>query len=254
MFRSAVFALVLAFSVVTLTGCRAVKPQAPPPQASTPPAAAAVDPGELAGTVAETMDAAGYTYARLQATGREDVWIAASAFPAKVGDRLTVPLEAPMANFESKTLNRTFPLVYFVSRVARDGEVVSGAAIGAGEPPLMTSHAPVAAAAAVEPVAPPPGGLSIADVWAQRKALSGKAVTVRGQVVKVNNQILDRNWIHLQDGSGAAADRTNDLTVTTDAAVKVGDIVTVTGVLATGKDIGGGYAYDAIVEHAKVVK
>lgn len=252
MFRSAVVALVLAVSVVTLTGCRAVKPQAP--QASTPPAAAAAEPGQFAGTVAETMDAAGYTYARLQATGRDDVWIAAGAFPAKVGDRLTVPLEAPMANFESKTLNRTFPLVYFVSRVARDGEVVSGAAAGAGQPPLMTSHAPAAAAAAVEPVAPPPGGLSIADVWARRKALSGKAVTVRGQVVKVNNGILDRNWIHLQDGSGAAADRTNDLTVTTDAAVRVGDVVTVTGVLATGKDIGGGYAYDAIVEHAKVVK
>jgi hypothetical protein len=96
--------------------------------------------------------------------------------------------------------------------------------------------------------------MSIADVWAQRKALDGKDVTVRGKAVKVNNQILGRNWIHLQDGSGSAADRTHDLTITTDAAVKVGDIITVTGVLAIGRDIGAGYAYDAIVEKARVVK
>ena len=70
--------------------------------------------------------------------------------------------------------------------------------------------------------------------------------------MKVNTGILDRNWIHLQDGSGSAADGTNDLTVTTDADVKIGDVVTVTGVLAVGKDFGSGYAYDAILENAKL--
>jgi len=87
-----------------------------------------------------------------------------------------------------------------------------------------------------------------------RRSLNGKPVTVRGQVVKVNNQILERNWIHLQDGSSPAADRASDLTVTTDAVVKLGDVVTITGVLATGRDTGTGAAYDVIVEGAKVVK
>jgi hypothetical protein len=36
--------------------------------------------------------------------------------------------------------------------------------------------------------------------------------------------------------------------------VTLGDVVTFTGVLATGEDIGAGYAYDAIVENGKVVK
>jgi hypothetical protein len=70
--------------------------------------------------------------------------------------------------------------------------------------------------------------------------------------VKVNNGIMDRNWLHVQDGSGTAADRTNDLTITTAAEVKLGDIVTLSGVLAIGKDFGAGYAYDAILEGAKV--
>ena len=120
--------------------------------------------------------------------------------------------------------------------------------------PMMTSHGSTATPTTVEPIAAPAGGLAIADVFARRQSLAGKEVTVRGKVVKVNNQILGRNWVHLQDGSGSAAERTNDLTVTTDADVKVGDVITVTGVLAAGKDIGEGYVYDAIVEQARIVK
>jgi hypothetical protein len=71
-------------------------------------------------------------------------------------------------------------------------------------------------------------------------------------VVKANNGILGTNWVHLQDGSGSEKERTHDITVTTDAIVKVGDVITVKGVLTLGKDIGDGYAYDAIIEKAVV--
>ena len=108
------------------------------------------------------------------------------------------------------------------------------------------------ASGSVEHITPPPGGLSIADVWATRKSLAGKQVVVRGKVMKFNGGILGRNWVHLQDGSGSPSDRTHDLVVTTAAEVKVGDIVTMSGVLATGVDIGAGYAYDAILEKAVV--
>jgi hypothetical protein len=106
----------------------------------------------------------------------------------------------------------------------------------------------------VERVAPPAGGVSIADLWTNRKTLAGREVTLRGYVVKANNQILGKNWVHLQDGSGDPAARTHDITVTTDEFVKVGEVITVTGVLAIGRDIGEGYAYDAIVENARVIR
>jgi len=48
--------------------------------------------------------------------------------------------------------------------------------------------------------------------------------------------------------------REERFTVTSDADLKVGDIVTISGVLAVGKDFGAGYAYDAILENGKVVK
>jgi hypothetical protein len=64
---------------------------------------------------------------------------------------------------------------------------------------------------------------------------------------------MGRNWFHLQDGSGDTAKGTHDLAVTTAATVKIGDIVTVSGTLASGKDFGAGYAFDAIIEQATVV-
>jgi hypothetical protein len=77
---------------------------------------------------------------------------------------------------------------------------------------------------------------------------------VRGKVVKVNEMILGVNWIHLQDGSGSADARTNDLTITTEESAKVGDVITATGVLAVDKDFGAGYKYGAIIENAKLAR
>lgn len=251
--RSFVLVLIAIGSLAASGACRkAAQP------AVAVPAPAAADGSAFTGTVAETMNAGGYTYARLQAPGKEDIWIAATEFATKPGDRLTTSLEMPMPKFESKTLNRTFDLVYFVSSVSRDGQVVAGVpaeAAAGGEIAPMTGHAAAATpTVVVEPLAPAPGGLSIAELWAKRKELAGKEVIVRGKVVKVNNGILGSNWIHLQDGSGSAEDRTNDITVTTGAELKVGDVVTMKGVLAIGKDIGAGYAYDAIIEGASPVR
>jgi hypothetical protein len=121
------------------------------------------------------------------------------------------------------------------------GHGPSGGAAPAGDASPVTT-----------PIEPPAGGTTIARVWADRKALAGKTVTVRGKVVKFNGGILDRNWIHLQDGSGKAADGTNDLLVTSDAVAKVGDIVTVTGTVAVDKDFTAGYAYKVLIEKAKM--
>jgi len=241
---------VLVFAV--LAACGGAKPASS--SAAVPPAAsAATSTGadDFTGTIAETMNSGGYTYARLQAAGKDDVWIAGTEFPAKIGDKLTVALEMPMQNFESKTLNRTFPLVYFVSSIAGGGAAANGAPSAPVGLPMAAAHgAPGAAPVAVEPVQPAAGGMTIADAWASRASLAGKSVTLRGRVVKVNVQILGTNWIHLQDGTGSAADGTNDITVTTDGEPKMGDVVTVTGVLAIDKDFGAGYAYKAIVERA----
>lgn len=267
--------VLLLLASVGLTSCTATPAgsSATPSgdQAATPPASAAAPASAetVTGTVVETMNSGGYTYMRLQ-TGQKEVWIAASEMSVTKGESMTAPLEMPMANFHSNTLNRDFPMIYFVTQVARAGQPLQGApaAVAARAPMPMSSHAPTGAptdstaggspnaapqaTAPVQPNAPPAGGLSIADTWAKRASLANTSVTVRGTVVKVNNSIMGSNWLHLQDGSGKAADGTNDLTVTTDAVVKVGDVITVTGTLAVKKDFGSGYSYEAILEKATI--
>ena len=224
---------------------------ASPAAASTPvaaPAAEATPSGapagsSFSGTIAETMNAGGYTYVRLKREN-DEVWVAAREFKAAVGEPLQVAVEMTMRDFQSPTLKRGFPLLYFASQVAGKGETLKPVAAPqpANTPTPMDSHsgdrgvAPSGAPAAKNPpvakTAPPAGGLAIADVWAKRTSLSGKPVTVRGTVVKFNGGILDRNWLHIQDGSGSADKQDNDLTVTTDATAprpQVGDVVTVSG-------------------------
>jgi hypothetical protein len=95
---------------------------------------------------------------------------------------------------------------------------------------------------------------TVAEVWAQHDALKGKAVTVRGKVVKYNSGIMGKNWLHIRDGSGSAEGKDNDLTVTTGDAAAKGDVVVVKGVVAVDRDFGAGYTYPVIVEDAKVTK
>jgi hypothetical protein len=73
---------------------------------------------------------------------------------------------------------------------------------------------------------------------------------VRGRVVKFTAEVMGKNWLHLQDGTGSAG--TNDLTVSTSGAAAVGNMVLVRGKLGTDKDLGFGYHYDVIIEDATV--
>lgn len=91
---------------------------------------------------------------------------------------------------------------------------------------------------------------TIGEIFAAKEKLEGKEISVRGKVMKFSPMIMGRNWVHLQDGTGEAASGSNDLTITTNDTVNVGDIVLVTGTVVINKDLGAGYTYDVIVEDA----
>ena len=93
-------------------------------------------------------------------------------------------------------------------------------------------------------------GMTVEAVNKQMKELKGKQVTVTGKVVKVNNGIMKRNFLHIQDGTGGEG--TNDLTVTSNQTATVGSNVTVTGTVVLGTDFGMGYSYPLLVEKASI--
>ncbi len=91
---------------------------------------------------------------------------------------------------------------------------------------------------------------TVAEVYAQRATLKDKTVAVQGTVIKFSPNVMDRNWIHLRDGTGSAADKSNDLIVTTTQAARVGDIVVAKGVVRTDADFGSGYSYTVMLDNA----
>ena len=94
----------------------------------------------------------------------------------------------------------------------------------------------------------------MAEVVDGKAKLAGKTVLVQARVVKVNNAIMGKNWLHVQDGSGNAAAGSNDILVTSQETAAVGDIVTARGTVRTGVDLGSGYTYPVLIEDAKLVK
>jgi len=95
---------------------------------------------------------------------------------------------------------------------------------------------------------------TVAEINAKAQDLKDKPVVVRGKIVKYNPAIMGKNWLHLRDGSGSAADGTNDILVTTVAEAKLGAVVTIKGIARTEKDFGSGYAYKVIIEEASIEK
>jgi hypothetical protein len=250
----------LTLSLLAACGQQEKAPEVAKPSAQPAPAAPAASPGKT-GKVVETMNAAGYTYVQVD-TGKEKFWAAAPQVDVKVGDSVAVPEGMPMPNYESKTLNRKFDLVYFVPSLLVNGAAPAGAAgaMPEGHPQMGGMPGMPGASGAPKVTAPSDIDLkgikkadqTVADIFAQKTALAGKPVKIRGKVVKFSPEIMGKNWLHIQDGSGQAG--SNDLTVNTSAVANVGDKVVVSGKLTVAKDFGYGYQYDVIIEDAQVVK
>lgn len=90
--------------------------------------------------------------------------------------------------------------------------------------------------------------IKISDLIKDQKKYSGNTIEVTGIVTKFNPAIMEKNWVHIQDGSEYKD--VFDLTVTTDEYAEVGDTITFKGKISIDKDFGYGYFYDILMEDA----
>lgn len=193
-----------------------------------------------------------YSYIRVLEDGEES-WIAAPTTPVTIGNTYYYGKTMEMKNFESKDLGKTFETIYFVERISETEEEATT--------PLTENPHPQSTAAeatkpviekkeiAVEAIA---NGISIAELFKNKEKYNNTVVTLKGEVTKYNPAIMGMNWIHMQDGTEFNGEF--DLTVTTAAELKIGDVVTIQGKVALNKDFGAGYVYGIIVENATLVK
>lgn len=87
--------------------------------------------------------------------------------------------------------------------------------------------------------------MSVADLHTNRIKLADKQISITGKVIKVNNGIMRRNFIHVQDETRAG--EIDRVIFTSQQTVKVGDTVTATGTVELDTDFGMGYFYPTLV-------
>lgn len=199
------------------------------------------------GEVLEVLDAASYTYLRLK-TKDGEFWASVARAPVRKGAQVTLENVMVMRDFKSASLNRTFPVI-LLGNLAGAARSAPHAGVDMANPHAGVVK-PIDAPDIRIPNAKGANALTVAEIVTKGAELKDKPVLVRGRIVKYNPEIMGKNWIHLRDGSGSAADQTNDVLVTTANPARVGDVVTVKGVVRTGKDFGAGYAYKVLIEEA----
>ncbi|MBW8333058.1 MAG: GW dipeptide domain-containing protein [Prolixibacteraceae bacterium] len=195
--------------------------------------------------VEEVIQASQYTYLKVSENGAEN-WIAVNRQEAEKGEIYYYNKALEMKNFHSKELERDFETIYFVQ------EISTLPIIGDVQTPAQQGNKVASTQKEGISVAPAEGSVSIAQLYAGRNDYAGKTIKMKGQVVKVNEEVMGKNWIHIQDGS---KDGENfDLTITTLDKAVVDEVVTFEGTITLNKDFGYGYSYELIMEDAKLVK
>ena len=82
-------------------------------------AASSVAASSHSGTVIDSMNSAGYSYIEVEEKGK-NVWLAAPEIGVKAGQKISWGGGAPMRNYLSPSLKRTFKEIFFVSSVVID--------------------------------------------------------------------------------------------------------------------------------------
>jgi len=243
-----------------------------------PKSVATTDGKTVMGTIIETMNSSGYTYMLIDAGGIQR-WVAIPETTVKAGSQVSYYEGMTMPNFISKTLNKTFENIIFSAGLAETAGSDPGtsaakssapadsfsAALQAeqksGAPDPSTAQASGGSAVAIAPLqeitvlkAQGENAYTVEEIFAGLKTLAGKKVRIQGKVVKFSPNIMGKNWVHLQDGTGNPLHNSHDLVLTTDTTPAVDAIVTMEGILVADKDFGAGYKYTAIVEQASLIK
>ncbi len=181
--------------------------------------------------VVQCVDSAGYSYIEVQ-EGTQRYWIAMTMRPVQAGDEISFDEQGWMYQFHSKTLDRSFEKILFAS----DPVQVNQQQIKVKENIMKSAYQTQET-------------ISIAELFQNRSRYSGKKVKIRGKVTKTSEQIMKRNWVHLQDGS--RFQNADDIVFTSNSSVpKVGDVIIAQGIVSVDKDFGYGYFYPAIVEES----
>lgn len=214
--------------------------------------------------VLETVNGGGYTYAKVDEAGNV-YWIAGPQTTIAAGNSISFLEQMVMTDFTSKALNKTFDQILFVSAIVPSGgkpaqsstaQTAQSQSQAGADAHANCNHdkeVKLEPVASTVKIAKNANGYTIEELYTKKATLKDKSVKVNAKVVKVSKNIMGKDWIHLQDGSGAAG--TDDIIATAaNSTVQVGDSVTANGTIKTDVDLGYGYKFPVLIEEAKFTK
>lgn len=198
--------------------------------------------------VQEVVAAQNYTYVRALEQDKE-IWMAILKTDIEVGKTYYYDRAMEMKNFKSKDLDREFASVYFLEGLFENPDDFTKMGMKA---PTDKVHSTADANVRQEIIIEFEDGVTvIEDLYAKKNELENNKVMVQGIVTKYNANIMNKNWVHIQDGTGTQT--TYDLTITTQDEVRVGSMVKFEGTVGVDVDFGHGYKYDLILQEANLL-
>jgi hypothetical protein len=210
--------------------------------------------------VKEVEQVGTYTYLLVKGKGPE-YWVAVTAMEAAPGETYYYQGGLLMEDFHSNELDRTFESVLFLDAIypgtpPNSKAVVPSASEGMQQMSAVKEGETPGSSTVIEKsdvkIEAAEGATTIAELFAEPGVFEGKKIRVTGQVTKFNPQIMDRNWVHLQDGT--EHEGKFDLTATSSEYFESGVTVTLEGTLALNRDFGYGYSYELLLENATAVQ
>ena len=193
-------------------------------------------------TVIDKIPAKGYTYLQVSES-KNDYWIAVPTMEIEIGETVYFSRFMVMEDFSSENIDKSFDEILFVEDARKSPTPDEMKNIHSGATSTEKQEIKV------EPLK---DGITVQQLYDDKSAFNGKVVKVKGQVTKFNKQIMKRNWIHIQDGTGA--ENEFDLVITSNTDVQVGDIIIAEGKVAVDKDFGAGYFFPVMIEEAQIEK
>jgi hypothetical protein len=198
--------------------------------------------------VLEILPTTKYVYLKVKEND-EPFWIATIKQNIEIGGAYYYKGGLLKTNFESKEHNKTFEKIYLVTSLVQSnhGNENNSRSLNTKEKEQEISNT-----SKTNPVKniPNPGSIKISELVNNIKKYEGKTVQLSGKCVKINPNIMGRNWIHLKDGSNDDF----DLVITSDTFVKEGSAITIKAIVSLNKDFGAGYKYDIILENGIVIQ
>lgn len=198
--------------------------------------------------IKELVPTSKYIYAKVK-EGEKLYWIATQKQELEIGTPYLFNESLLKTQFESKEFDRIFDTLFLVNTlVPKDHGIIAGT--------FHDNHRSNGKIATLKKVNVDQdstsifmGDVLIADLINNPEKYAGNEVVIRGECTKVNANILDRNWLHMKDGSKDDY----DLVITSEEEIQKSAKIAVRATVRLNVDFGSGYSYPILLENGRVV-